>query len=211
MEAQQNGAIIPVKDNAIFPAVKPPRDVTKAKKKRGGALQMIRAALFMLRKRSKGKKTESLPLEVASTGILKDLVGSMRPLHLQTPNTPPPALNESGKAIVTAELEFGNAIVVEEQYEDVFAPPFSPSAASSSSSSGTMSRYASAQSLQDLDREETVELDDEGGDLKIDAKAEEFIAQFYESMRLQRLDSFNRYKEMLASFLGAKEKGKRLR
>ncbi|KAK6937328.1 Protein of unknown function DUF761, plant [Dillenia turbinata] len=189
MEAQQNGAIFPVNDNAIAPSAKPPRDVAKARKKKksGGALQMLRAALFMLRKRSKGKKSESLQLEVASTGILKDLVGSMRPLHLQTPNSPPPALIESGKAIV-----------VQENYQDVFAPPFSPSAASSSSSSGTISRYASAQSLQDLDRDETVELDEEGGDLKIDAKAEEFIAQFYESMRLQRLGSFNRYSEMLA-------------
>ena len=55
------------------------------------------------------------------------------------------------------------------------------------SEDGMTSRYASAVNLQELDRT------DEDNDAaivnaNIDAKAEEFIAQFYQQMRLQRLD-----------------------
>lgn len=93
---------------------------------------------------------------------------------------------------------------VSEQFEDVLPPPMSPhgpySPCFSSSSGDSMSRYASAQNLQELDREGGGGNDDDcdyGGDEMIDAKAEVFIAQFYEQMRLQRLDSINRYNQMM--------------
>lgn len=61
-----------------------------------------------------------------------------------------------------------------------------------------MSQYASANNLQELYGENNINDDDEeeedpdqafdamGGDDMIDAKAEIFIAQFYEQMRLQK-------------------------
>ncbi|KAL7151113.1 hypothetical protein ABFS83_04G009300 [Erythranthe nasuta] len=75
------------------------------------------------------------------------------------------------------------------------SPAASSSSSSSSSSRGTMSQYASAASLRDLynssdDEDEEEEDPDEvfdaiTGDEMIDAKAEEFIAQFYKQIQLQ--------------------------
>ncbi|KAI4387238.1 hypothetical protein MLD38_005083 [Melastoma candidum] len=62
---------------------------------------------------------------------------------------------------------------------------------SSSASEGTMSRYASAINLRELgetddnDNKEGNGRDDDGGDKMIDLKAEDFIARFYEEMRIQ--------------------------
>lgn len=79
-----------------------------------------------------------------------------------------------------------------------------------SSEDGMTSRYASAVSLQELDRTED---DDTNAiaacpgaathDQNVDAKAEEFIAQFYQQMRLQRLDSIDRrYNDMKHRLIG---------
>ncbi|KAK2965232.1 hypothetical protein RJ640_019987 [Escallonia rubra] len=146
------------------------------KKKKRGAFSLLQAALFMLRQKP-GEKSKRVQLEVASNGNWKKMLGSMRPLHLQdspSPSPPPPSV-----------------MVNMEQFEDVL-PPASP--APSTSSAGTMSQYASANNLQELDKhdesddeddETDKEFDDNAGDEMIDAKAEEFIAHFYEQMRLQ--------------------------
>ncbi|XP_020243784.1 uncharacterized protein LOC109822036 [Asparagus officinalis] len=70
-------------------------------------------------------------------------------------------------------------------YYDVHMPPPSPC------SSDAMSRYASAEDLQSLDKSDDNGEEDIGnGEANaIDMKAEEFIAMFYKQMRLQRLDS----------------------
>lgn len=135
-------------------------------------MQLLKVALFMIRRRS-GKSKSA---DVASKGLWKSLVGSMRPLHLQTNASPPPSIEGAS-----------------ERYDDVMLPPASPGSSVSSFSTdqdGMSSRYASAVNLQELDQEyeEVLIVDDE----LIDAKAEEFIAQFYEQMRLQRVDSMDR-------------------
>ncbi|CAL9075717.1 unnamed protein product, partial [Musa textilis] len=61
----------------------------------------------------------------------------------------------------------------------------------SCSSSDGMSRYASAEDLQLLDDADDSTEADAGAPNAIDMKAEEFIARFYEQMRLQRQESFD--------------------
>ncbi|GAU11275.1 hypothetical protein TSUD_342660 [Trifolium subterraneum] len=73
------------------------------------------------------------------------------------------------------------------------------------------SRYASAVGLNELvpsdeedEKEEAIEEEvGENGDEKIDVKADEFIAQFYQQMRMQRLNNVDRhYQERSERSLG---------
>lgn len=165
--------------------------------------------MFMLR-RGSNKKSKSVHLEVASKGIWKKVVGAMRPLHqIPNQNSPPPSIDlPAGTPTNPKGIDSFHS------FHDELAPPMSPMSpqvhpdtpsSSSSSSVDSMSRYASAQNLQELDRSEEsngcdIVIEDDadyfyGGDALIDAKADEFIAQFYEQMRLQQLDLLNRYNE----------------
>ncbi|XP_009604501.1 uncharacterized protein [Nicotiana tomentosiformis] len=156
---------------------------TKEKKKQG-AFSFLRAASLKLRRRSIDLKHQKISQEAVPTvdskgDNWKKLVGSMRPLHLQdnqsppTTHQPPPVKSPSPTV---------------ECCENVSSP--SPS----TSSAGTMSQYASANNLQELygessdDEEEDPDqvFDAIGADEMIDAKAENFIAQFYEQMRRQQ-------------------------
>lgn len=147
-------------------------------------MQLIKVALYMLRRKS--GKSKSIHVDVASKGMWKNVVGSMRPLHLQSNQSPPPSIEALPMPKPVIEL-----------VDEVFTPPMSPSVAneassSSASSEDSMSRYASAVNLQELDRCNDSDGEDDGyggydGDEMIDAKAEEFIARFYEQMRLQTL------------------------
>lgn len=164
------------------------------RKKRGG-MNLFRVALFMLRGQAGGAKPKPIPVEVASRGMWKRLVGSMRPLHLQH--------NQSSTGLIEAAPPTApDRQMSADQFEDVLPPPQSPHPSCSSGASScddSMSRYASAVNLQELldrgyDNDEEDEEDEEnvheggnGGDEMIDTKAEEFIAQFYEQMRLQRM------------------------
>ncbi|KAJ9696609.1 hypothetical protein PVL29_008698 [Vitis rotundifolia] len=165
-----------MEDQAAMKAIVPLP--TKKLSKKRGPMSLLKAALYMVR-RNHSKKKAPVAVEVASNAM--KLVGSMRPLHLQESNPPPPPC-------IHLSISMDN-------FQDVSPPPISPSAASSSGSSNDcMSRYASAQNLQELGRSDD---DDDavwgdGGDEMIDIKAKEFIAQFYEQMRLERLDSFKR-------------------
>jgi hypothetical protein len=185
MEGKQDAAIATATDDKNKAL-----DHGAAKKKKRGAINLIRVALFMLRRRS-GGNAKPLEVEVASKGMWKKLVGSMRPLHLQHNQSPPPSIMAVPEKTV-------------EHFEDVFPQPVSTRGQYSPSSSfgDSNSRYASAVNLQELDEssedDDDDDVADDGGDMMIDAKAEEFIAQFYEQMRLQRVDSFNRYNEMIA-------------
>lgn len=172
-----------------------PGTIEAAKKKRGGN-QILQAAMFLLRRRPSKKNLKAPSVErVASKNAWKRLVGSMRPLHLQdNPSSPrsPPVFEIAAPSTPTGS---------EAGYEDVLPPPMSPAHATdfmsrSSSEDSMQSRYASAVNLQELDRSEQ---DDDkskdkgtdvydGEDEHIDAKAEEFIAQFYHQMNLQPLD-----------------------
>lgn len=163
--------------------VKPTSDSGKAKKKSGGAVQIFKVALFMLRRRSKKSKA---PVDMGSDkGMWRRLLGSMRPLHIQG--------NESSPTAIEADMTL-TLSKSKEDFEESSMPLSSsspsPSLSSSSfshasrSSSFGTSQYASANNLQELD--ENSDDNDNGGDEMIDAKAEEFIAQFYEQMRRQR-------------------------
>ncbi|XP_050377729.1 uncharacterized protein LOC126794968 [Argentina anserina] len=181
--------------NAAAPATPAiPGTVEAAKKKRGGN-QILQAAMFLLRRRPSKKSLKAPSVErVASKNAWKRFVGSIRPLHLQdNPSSPSSPIFEIAAPSTPTGSEAG--------YEDVLPPPMSPAHATdfmsrSSSEDSMQSRYASAVNLQELDRSEQDEDKNkgksadiyDGEDEHIDAKAEEFIAQFYHQMKLQPLD-----------------------
>ncbi|CAI8619122.1 unnamed protein product [Vicia faba] len=180
-------------------------------KKKHSPMRSLRVALHMIRGNS--KKSNVISTDDESKSSWKKFVGSMRPLHLQSNQSPrlssqsnhrkfdemtilpPPSPSESG----------GGSMFIDFSIDEEPFSPFSPSPASS--------RYASAIGLNELvssdeenDRpdvikEECNENDD--GDEKIDSKAEDFIAQFYHQMRLQRFNNVDRdYKERSERSLG---------
>lgn len=159
----------------------------KPKKKRG-ALHLIRVAVYMLRNKSR-KPKPALPVDVASEGPWKKVLGSMRPLHLQS-NESPRAPNDV--VVVDTDMILKNSNN-NEQVEELFTPPLSPqvsgdcASSSAPSSEDGGSRYASAVNLQALDTsQDGGEEHDNAGDHMIDAKAEEFIAQFYQQVKLDK-------------------------
>ncbi|XP_022949039.1 GATA zinc finger domain-containing protein 8-like [Cucurbita moschata] len=174
--------------------VAPPKNTTKKKNK---SLNILRVALMLLRRRS--SKPNAASVEVASKGMWNRLVASIRPLHVQSnhsPQHPQPIIVPSMPDATT--LRASPSI---DCFEDVKS--------SSASSVDGMSRYASAINLQELDQNNDDDDDnndndnqaepkideDENADDMIDAKAEMFIAQFYEQMR--RSNSDVRYLEMI--------------
>ncbi|XP_020101240.1 uncharacterized protein LOC109719117 [Ananas comosus] len=156
--------------------------------KKRGTLSLIRAALFMVRGCSSGKKkfmnAEAPGSPSAAEAGWKTLVSGMRPLHV-----PQLEYYPSNPLLLPPPPPVGH-----ESYHDVSLPPASPA---HSTSSGEMSRYASAEDLQALDKNDDDLNSDEatddgsGGPNAIDVQAEDFIAKFYEQMRLQRMESFN--------------------
>lgn len=168
---------------AAAEAVQPPLNDDKKKKKKSGAFGIFRAALYMLRKRPEEKEAAKRAINKqkskGSKANWKTLVESMRPLHMQ--ETPQSPLHQQPSPVPESMVEF--------------FPPASPAA---SSSCGTLSQFASATSLVDLynsDDEEEAEADPDEvfdaitGDEMIDAKAEEFIAQFYKQIQLQNTNT----------------------
>ncbi|KAI4349715.1 hypothetical protein L6164_010275 [Bauhinia variegata] len=145
-------------------------------KKRRSVIHFLKVALFMIRRHSVKQKT--LGAEQGSGSLWRTLVASVRPLHLQSNDSPPRTLesklsenrNGASSSAFDSPVDGGG-------YE------------SQSPSSEPESRYSSALDLIQLvhqnDEEEISINDDE--DVTIDAKAEEFITQFYEEMRRQRL------------------------
>lgn len=169
-------------------AVDPPAD--RRRKKKSGAFGIFKAALYMMRKRRGDKKSSAKinlvePDAVIAADIDQNpnwtkLVGSVRPFHLQEITESPPSSPEAKEMV----------------------PPASPAA---SSSRGTMSQYSSAASLLDLDNSSDEEEEDPDevfdaltGDEMIDAKAEEFIAQFYKQMQLQTTNRYHNHHHQLS-------------
>ncbi|XP_060180877.1 uncharacterized protein LOC132610575 [Lycium barbarum] len=161
------------------------RQLIVKEKKKQGAFSFIKAASLKLRRRSLDLKQQKFSQEAVPTADSKGenwkkLVGSMRPLHLQdnqsppSPHPPPPV----------------KSLSLPVECCEIFSSP-SPS----TSSAGTISQYASANNLQELYGEKSDDEEEEdpdhvfdtiGADEMIDAKAENFIAQFYEQMRRQQ-------------------------
>ncbi|KAJ0053230.1 hypothetical protein Pint_00902 [Pistacia integerrima] len=164
----------------------------KSKKKMGGVVHFVRLALYMLRRKSKKSKA-SMEVDVSSTGPWTEVLASMRPLHAGSSQCPPPS------------DEMPMSVPMIEKFEDVLTPPLSPAPtktlAPPCESDDGMSQYASAQDLQELDTATTAddneENNDNGGDEMIDVKAEEFIAQFYEQMRIQNVHYMNTHNRRL--------------
>lgn len=111
----------------------PPIEGEKTPKKRG-AFTLIKAAMFMVRRDPRGKSKPPVQMEVASNDKLMKLVGSMRPLHLQDNQSPPPSTGKQFDGVVSTPL----------------SSPERPS--SSSSSVYSISQYGSAPNLQALDK-----------------------------------------------------------
>ncbi|WJX79828.1 hypothetical protein P8452_62908 [Trifolium repens] len=166
-----------------------------------------------------------------SKNVWSKFVGSIRPLHLQGSRSPQSFSGRKFDQLITLPLSpsssesTGGASVFTAEEE-----PFSPLQKSPSNSryasavglndlvqSVANSPYASAIGLNELvssdeenERQEEIEEEEEeevavrgNGDETIDAKAEEFIAQFYQQMRLQRLNNVDRhYQERSERSLG---------
>ncbi|KAK4418080.1 hypothetical protein Salat_2220700 [Sesamum alatum] len=200
------------KNNALVAAPKPPIDLGKKTKKKRSVFGIFKAALFLLRNRRPmekwAKKTVTKETTKSSSSAhWKKLVGSMRPLRLpEASRSPPPALNDIEEMIPPQEQQQPPPPAAIESIEEIPAAviesieeirPASPAV----SCSGTMSQYSSAVNLRDLDvtDDESSEEDPDEvfdaitGDEMIDAKAEEFIAQFYRQIHLQNTTSTNHH------------------
>ncbi|MGD7217388.1 cotton fiber protein, partial [Ralstonia pseudosolanacearum] len=168
-----------------------PRSLSTTKKH--GFLNMFKVVAYMVRRRNAKKAG----VDVASKGAWKKLVGVMRPLHHQAlPNnqTPPhPSIKR---------IEIPNKGLTLSSYQNAPPSPVSPhkywNMPSPSTTDGGRSRYASALDLQELDKsDDQVEVviddgcyeEDFEGDAMIDARAEEFITNFYYQIKLQRIES----------------------
>ncbi|KAK7259249.1 hypothetical protein RIF29_24851 [Crotalaria pallida] len=209
----------------------------------------------MMTSGSRNRKSKVVtPVDDESKGNKwRKLVGSMRPFHLQS-NESPPHQSEPNKIIpqislpsspspITTTEDDGDEIVTTPTSNFVGEEPYSPS-------SPPESRYASAVGLNELvpsdeenekhtlnasasivglnelvvvesdnDKEDEMTEEEEIveeeygenngnniGDEMIDAKADEFIAQFYQQMRLQRFDVVDRrYYERSQRSLGGDE------
>ncbi|XP_058740446.1 uncharacterized protein LOC131612700 [Vicia villosa] len=181
-------------------------------KKKHSPMRAFRVALHMMRGNS--KKPNVISTDDETKNIWKKLVGSMRPLHLQSNQSPrlssPQSNGQKFDQMTTtlpppspSESSGGGSVFVDFSTEEEPFSPFSPSPSSS--------RYASAVGLNELvssdeenDRPDMIKEEcDENGDDKIDSKAEDFIAQFYHQMRLQRFNNVDRdYQERSERSLG---------
>jgi len=170
------------KDNSINRKESPEHEAEV--KKRGGS-QLLKAASFMF---GRSKKPKPIHVAVEPKGMWKRLAGSMHPLRLHNNHPAQP----HGLPSPTVE------------HLDDMVP--SCGASSSSGSEESIGRYMSAVNLRDLDRgedEDDEACNDQGGDEMIDFKAEVFIAQFYEQMRLQRMSAAERsYRERIQRSMG---------
>ena len=170
------------------------------KRKRSAAMHLLEVVLYMLRLKSRKSQSKSIQVNVVSNFPWKGVLGSLRPMHLQSNQSPPSPIE--AKPAIMPEPE---SIAVGEETEEAVTPPLSPMAyvsaqspAFSISSYGSMSDLSQYKSPSDQQihviipcqeiTEEECWYDDDAGDEMIDAKAEEFIAHFYQQMRLQNLN-----------------------
>ncbi|ERN06614.1 hypothetical protein AMTRI_Chr01g135260 [Amborella trichopoda] len=170
--------------------------------KKRGFWSTVMVATFMLRR---ARKSNGARMEAS---IWKSLVSAMLPGHhnLQH-NLEAPKTGIEPEPMPDKKLEHEPKVECEpEPFHDVQAPPRACKEKEYDSDGG-MSCYASVENLVELDKnggegkEGSEEIREESFD-SIDEKAEEFIAQFYEQMKLQRLDSMNRYFQMIQRSIG---------
>ncbi|KAK2649591.1 hypothetical protein Ddye_017080 [Dipteronia dyeriana] len=174
----------------VSDAHRPP--APRVPKKKRSAMHILRVALYMFRRKSSKSKT-SIHVDVASKGPWKKVLAAIRPLHLQSHQSPT-------KFDIEAQAQApAPATSMIEHFEDVFSPKDIASPSTPCSSVDGMSQYASALNLQELDvctedeEEDDMHYDEDGGDEMIDTKAEQFINNFYEQMRLQQREYMSRH------------------
>lgn len=190
------------------------------KRKRFG---LFKTAMVMLSGRPNEKPKASKPINVGKTNdnLNSDenwtkLVGSMRPLHSQDIQSPPPQIPRASKAFSVGSTSsddefFGASPAMSttswgttsygssnslQELDGSGRMKQSESTNSLSRMSDNMSRIASALNLHDLDVDEKVDddVEDESdnvleyceADDMIDSKADEFIAKFYDQMKSQQ-------------------------
>ncbi|XVF72704.1 hypothetical protein PTKIN_Ptkin12aG0141700 [Pterospermum kingtungense] len=165
-----------------------------SKKRKRSAMDVLRLALYMLGWKSSKSKSKSIEVNAVSSFSWRGLLCSMRPMHLQSDESP-----RSHIQTIPAIMSEPEPIPVgDQQKEEPITPPLSPKeyvsahspnfSISSYGSESDLSHYASPSNQEIHVSEDDYEYDDDGGDEMIDAKAEEFIAYFYEQMRLQNLN-----------------------
>ncbi|KAK8654378.1 hypothetical protein V6N13_128347 [Hibiscus sabdariffa] len=136
--------------------------------RRSSSMGIFKAALGMLRTKSMSQLAVS------------DSKPDLSPMQSPTTAFPP---SHSRPEKVTLEIVPG-PIPGEEQKVEATVPPLSPIAVSASDMNQNNSSDEGVTKEKCEHRH-----DDDGGDEKIDTKAEEFIAQFYEQMKLQSMNS----------------------
>ncbi|CAK8572741.1 unnamed protein product [Lathyrus sativus] len=209
METKVDNAIITFNPNTTLN-----QNAQRSKKR---SKNFFKVALLMMRGHSRSHKSSKpiLPVHDESKGMWRKLVASMRLMHLQSHQSPP--------QILDGQNNLKNMKVVDETANDhhgeedgfVLASeyPYSPSPARSHYVSEASSRYASAVGLNEMVEEEEEKEEEivnkdfnsygDDGDDMIDAKADEFIAQFYHEMKLQQMDVVDhRYNELSLRSLG---------
>ncbi|KAK1317955.1 hypothetical protein QJS10_CPA05g00283 [Acorus calamus] len=139
-------------------------ETSPSKKRGGGPTRLLRSALLVFGCGSDGKPSHAVDW---GCGLgLWNVVSSVRPLH----HPPEPA-----QSVVDID-DCRDDDFDEEEMEETRVV------------SDAMSSYGSAQDLSKLDcAEDEVEKEEEE-EKSIDQRAEEFIARFYEQMRIQKLE-----------------------
>lgn len=196
-KAAQDATIISTKPDATNDQTTPPshdlepnKPIQPCLNERHGSKNIFKVALLKVRGRS--QKSKVLLIDDESRSTWRKLLGSMRPLHLQNSQSSPksPEIPHTMKS----PSEHGK-----DGFDSLPNSPISPYL--------SCSRYASAIGLNEMVQEEEEEIVEKGdhsdGDDMIDAKAEEFIAEFYLQMKLQKFKvTDRRYREISRRSLG---------
>ncbi|KAE8703588.1 hypothetical protein F3Y22_tig00110467pilonHSYRG00103 [Hibiscus syriacus] len=155
--------------------------------RRSSSVGIFKAALGMLRTKSVGDLTvsDSKPdqVDVDSKVGQKGDVGSERPMQSQSSPLSPPHPPPENVTLEIVPVPEPEPISGEEHKDEATASSLSPTLPVSEVNQNDSPREGIAKEKCGH------HCDNEGGDEKIDIKAEEFIAQFYEQMRLQASNS----------------------
>ncbi|XP_014511757.1 uncharacterized protein LOC106770463 [Vigna radiata var. radiata] len=207
--------IINAQKTAIIPHEEPKKINTLSSRKKGKGLKnFFKVALFMMR--SGRSRKSKIIVDEESKNVWRKIVGSMRPLHMPTDQS---TLCDNSKNIAQSKMVTSTPFSDCVDHGD---DAFDSTSVFTCQSSRCSSRYASAVGLNEMEQEaennnnnnkgeeegvmeknSNGDSNDGEGDEMIDAKAEEFIAEFYHQMRLQDLNVVDsRYQEISMRSLG---------
>ncbi|KAF3785967.1 hypothetical protein EJ110_NYTH26576 [Nymphaea thermarum] len=189
-----------------------PQPPSLSTKKRAPRLwRLLRAAVFMIR-RSSAKKLAPVNVE---KGILNKLNAAMRLLHHNFHGAPASAHAENHGAVklqrreslhgvfwlppAPLPLETEEELEEEDNVDNGIAGGGCDDGEYFITSADSESQYSPAVNFVEIDSSASSSSSSSPASRlnAIDLRAEEFIASFYEQIRLQRVDSLNRYNEMI--------------